>query len=89
MLHKEFDEKYNFWKLSCDEGEVISSWNEGDDILEYSSFISAFCPKDADLTIYHIFTSEQDAEYKKQREEEEKKRQPEVEEVVEEENNAE
>lgn len=75
MINKVFDEKYNFWKLTCDDTEVISSWNEGDDILDYNSFKIAYCPKDADLEIYHTFTAEQDVEYTKQHEEEEKRRQ--------------
>lgn len=75
MIHKDYSEKYNFWKLTCDENEVISSWNEGEDIISYSSFKIAYCPKDADLDVYHTFTVEQDVEYTKQREEEEKRRQ--------------
>lgn len=79
MINKVFDEKYNFWKLTCDDTEVISSWNEGEDIISYSSFKIAYCPKDADLDVYHTFTAEQDVEYTKQREEEERKRHPEPE----------
>ena len=51
MIHKDYSEKYNFWKLTCDENEVISSWNEGEDIISYSSFKIAYCPKDADLDV--------------------------------------
>ena len=38
MINKKFDEKYNFWIISCDEGEVISDWSEEKNIIEYSSF---------------------------------------------------
>ena len=76
---KEFNEQYNFWVVKCSKGHKITTWNEGDDILEYGSFTIAYCPKDADLDVYHTFTAEQDVEYTKQREEEEKRRQPEPE----------
>ena len=74
MIHKDYSEKYNFWKLTCDENEVISSWNEGEDIISYSSFKIAYCPKDANLEVYHTFTTAQDEEYNKLKREAEEKR---------------
>ena len=84
MINKKFDEKYNFWIISCDEGEVISDWSEEENItdahitdvhiIEYSSFKRAYCPKDADLSVYHTFTTAQDEEYNKLKREAEEKR---------------
>lgn len=79
MINKKFDEKYNFWIISCDEGEVISDWSEEKPItdvhiIEYSSFKRAYCPKDADLSVYHTFTTAQDEEYNKLKREAEEKR---------------
>lgn len=74
MINKKFDEKYNFWIISCDEGEVISDWSEGKEITQYSSFKRAYCPKDADLSVYHTFTTAQDEEYNKLKREAEEKR---------------
>ena len=79
MINKKFDEKYNFWIISCDEGEVISDWSEEENItdahiIEYSSFKRAYCPKDADVRVYHTFTTAQDEEYNKLKREAEEKR---------------
>ena len=38
MINKKFDEKYNFWIISCDEGEVISDWSEEKEIIEYTNY---------------------------------------------------
>ena len=59
-IKKEFNETYNFWVISCPEGCKITSWKEGDDIKDYSSFGIAYCPKDADLSIYHCISEEDD-----------------------------
>ena len=59
-INKEFNETYNFWMISCPEGCKITSWKEGDDIKDYYSFEIAYCPKDADLSIYHCISAEED-----------------------------
>lgn len=59
-IKKEFNETYNFWMISCPEGCKITSWKEGDDIKDYDSFEIAYCPKDADLSIYHCISVEDD-----------------------------
>ena len=74
MINKKFDEKYNFWIISCDEGEVISDWSEEKEIIEDSSLKRAYCPKDANLEVYHTFTTAQDEEYNKLKREAEEKR---------------
>ena len=59
-INKEFNETYNFWIISCPEGCKITSWKEGDDIKDYASFKIAYCPKDADLSIYHCISDDDD-----------------------------
>ena len=59
-IKKEFNETYNFWVISCPEGCKITSWKEGDNIKDYSSFGIAYCPKDADLSVYHCISDEDD-----------------------------
>lgn len=49
--------------LKCTEGCKITSWNEGDDIMEYTSFSVAYCPIDADMSIYHCISMEDDEKY--------------------------
>jgi hypothetical protein len=60
---KEYNEKLNLMVLRCPEGCRITSWNEGDDILNYSSFSVAYCPVDADTSIYHCISAEEDEKY--------------------------
>ena len=59
-IKKEFNETYNFWVISCPEGCKITSWKEGDDIKDYDSFEIAYCPKDADLSIYYCISVDDD-----------------------------
>ena len=65
-ISKVFNEQYNFWTISCPQGDKITSYKDGEDIKTYSAFTIAYCPKDADLTIYRCITSEEDAKYRKQ-----------------------
>ena len=60
-IKKEFNEMFNFWMISCPDGWKITSWKEGDDINKYASFEIAYCPKDADLSVYHCVSVEDDA----------------------------
>lgn len=62
-LIKEFNEKGNYWTVKCTKGHKITTWKEGDDILEYGSFSIAYCPKDANLDAFHCVTEEEDAKY--------------------------
>lgn len=55
---KEFNEQFRFWVISCPEGCMITRWNEGDDILDYSAFEVAYCPENADITAYHCISVE-------------------------------
>lgn len=76
-MHKiivEYNERLNLIKLSCNEGCKITSWNGGDDIMDYSSFIIAYCPADTDTSIYHCITDEEDERLMKLQEEEINKR---------------
>lgn len=60
---KEYNEKLNLIVLKCTEGCKITSWNEGDDIMNYTSFSIAYCPVDTDTSIYRCVTIEEDEKY--------------------------
>lgn len=62
-IYKEINESLNLMVLKCTEGCKITSWNEGDDIMEYTSFSVAYCPIDADTSIYHCVSMEDDEKY--------------------------
>jgi hypothetical protein len=62
-IYKEINERLNLMVLKCTEGCKITSWNEGDDIMEYTSFSVAYCPIDADTSIYHCVSMEDDEKY--------------------------
>ena len=62
-LSKIFNNEYRFWIVRCEEGYRITSWKEGDDIKDYSSFNIAYCPEDANLDIYYCITAEDDTRY--------------------------
>lgn len=57
-IEKRFDEIHNFWVVTCPNGHLITEWNEGDDVREFSAFSIAYCPKDKDLTGYHCIEKE-------------------------------
>lgn len=59
----EYNERLNLLVLKCTEGCKITSWNEGDNILDYTSFSVAYCPADTDTSIYHCVTIEEDERY--------------------------
>ena len=59
----EYNEKLNLIVLKCTEGCKITSWNEGDDIMTYTSFSIAYCPGDTDTSIYHCVSVEDDERY--------------------------
>lgn len=55
----EYNEKYNFNKLTCTEGHYITDWEEGDDIKNYSSSQLIFAPVNVDVTKYYCVTEEE------------------------------
>lgn len=65
-MTKEFNEQYNYWHLKSDEGMVITSWNEGDDILDYTSSREMYCPVNTDFSRYHEIPETDDAAYLEQ-----------------------
>lgn len=63
MEHKiivELNEKYNFNKITCTEGHHITSWNEGDDIKDYTSTTLIFAPVSVDISQFHCISDEED-----------------------------
>lgn len=84
MEHKiivEYNEKYNFNKITCSEGCLMTTWKEGDDIKEYSASTLIYAPTSVDTSVYRCVTEEKhnelmelqritiEEEKKKQREE--------------------
>ena len=59
----EYNERLNLLVLKCTEGCKITSWNEGDDILDYTSFSVAYCPYNTDTSIYHCVSVEDHDRY--------------------------
>ena len=59
----EYNERLNLLVIRCPEVCKITSWNEGDDIMTYTSFSIAYCPVDTDTSIYHCVSFEDDERY--------------------------
>lgn len=71
MVHeiiKTYNSLLGYWLITCPEGCKITSWNEGDDILDYASFTTAYCPSNADISIYHCISEEDDSRLLKEQE---------------------
>lgn len=66
---KQYNEKMNVWIIKCSKGCKMTPWKEGDDIKDYYSFEIAYCPKDAELNIYHCVSNEDDLLLIEQRDE--------------------
>ena len=64
MKTEQFD---NYIKITADEGYVITSYKEGDDILTYSSCKIMYAPKTAFLGDLRDITDEVDAKYNEER----------------------
>lgn len=54
----EFNEKFNFKKVTCKEGHYITNWDKAD-IMEYTSAKIMYCPMDTDLEGYYCVTEEE------------------------------
>lgn len=52
--------KPKFQIVTPDEGYVLTNYKEGDDILDYSSFMSCYCPLDCDHSHIREITVEED-----------------------------
>ena len=64
MKTEEFD---NYIKITADDGCVITSYKEGDDILTYSSCRIMYAPKTAFLGDLRDITGEMDAKYNEEK----------------------
>ena len=67
MEHKikiEHNKQYNFTIVSCTEGCFITSWKEGEDILNYEAFSKAYLPLNSDTSMYRCITDEDNEKYK-------------------------
>ena len=64
MKTEQFD---NYIKITADEGYVITSYKEGDDILTYTSCKIMYAPKTAFLGDLRDITDEVDAKYNEEK----------------------
>lgn len=65
----------NFNRITCNEGHFITSWNEGDDILEFNASKVVCCPLKVDIeATYRCITEEEFVELEKKRMEAEEKK---------------
>lgn len=63
----------NFNKITCSEGHYITSWQDGDDILEFNASKVVCCPLKVDIeATYRCITEEEFVELEKKRIEAEK-----------------
>lgn len=59
----EKNETYNFFKITCPEGDYLTTFNEGGDITLYSDSKEVYTPLTADTSLWHCITDEQHAAY--------------------------
>lgn len=55
---------YNFYKLTAEEGMVITKWTEDEDITNYNSGTLIYCPLTTNIEVYREITLEEDATLK-------------------------
>lgn len=55
----EYNEKYNFNKVTCEQGHYMTTWVEGDDIKTFTASTIMYCPITFDLSKYHCITNEE------------------------------
>lgn len=65
----EYNEKFNFNKVTCPEGHYITNWDK-QDIREYTASKIMFCPTSLDLSNYYCLTEEEHNELMEKQEEE-------------------
>lgn len=71
---QEKNETYKFYKLTAEDGYVITEWKEGDDITTYASATLIYCPLTTDLSKYREITDTENEVLERQRDEEMEKR---------------
>ena len=64
----EKNETYNFYKITCPEGDYLTTFNEGDDITLYSDSKEVYTPLTADTSKWHCVTDEEHTAYIEARE---------------------
>lgn len=69
MVNCRKNDEYNFYVLSCDEGEYITSYTDDKDIKEFSSFTIAYAPLNSNISIYRAISSQENEEYERRKRE--------------------
>ena len=59
----EKNEQYHFFKITCPEGDYLTTFNEGDDITLYSDSKEVYTPLTADTSKWHCVTDEEHTAY--------------------------
>lgn len=54
----EVNDKLNFKKVTCKEGHYITNWNK-ENVLEYTSARTMYCPMNTDLEPFYCVTEEE------------------------------
>lgn len=47
--------------VTSDEGYVLTNYEDGQDVIEYNSFMSCYCPLNCDLTHIREISAKEDA----------------------------
>lgn len=58
----EYNEKYNFNKITCPEGHYITDWDK-QDIKEYTASTIMYAPTNVNLDNYYCITVDEHSEY--------------------------
>ena len=54
-------------KITPDEGMVLTTWNEGDDIVEYNGIKTVYAPLTADISMFREITIEENTKLEEDR----------------------
>lgn len=69
LEHLSIAEVKKFVHIHTEEGYVMTSWNDGDDVKEYAGSVCYYMPIRDDYDDYRVITKEKHNEYEKLRDE--------------------
>lgn len=72
-LNVEYNETYSFWKVTCSEGDYVTTYSDSDDITTYYGGKEAYLPKcfseNQIRAVYRCITEQEHLAYEAAREE--------------------
>ena len=72
-LNVEYNETYSFWKVTCPEGDYVTTYSDSDDITTYYGGKEAYLPKcfseNQIRAVYRCITEKENLAYEAEREE--------------------